>query len=728
MKTNFLILLFVFSIFLIACKKNTPVSAPVNKVNLDSNVSSINAMIVPKGFNYKTAESIAVNIATTSTTYGNQMHGIKIFDGNPLSNGSLIASGSCSLSKAYAANIMVPTSVDQLYIVRTAPDNSSVTSIVSALSPIINLTDPGNGPVVLKKSAPASPDCSIGCSSTLTGSQNISLNNSSSVICITGTYSGGIDINHGTVRICGNATIGNCNLNNDAVLLIATGANVTFSGVNINGGSATFKNWSSNVTINSGFSPGGVVFNYGTLAVTGEMNINSAATLTNEGNLTVGSNLNNNYNLINNGSITVSGSFNQNSSATYTNNCRMVINGSASINNAITNNQFIKVVQNTTINSSGILTMVAGAMFKTNNLTINNIINGTGATSLVRVANNTTINSSGRVNGNIQYCDLNGIETNFGTISSSVTQACSLYIPVTFCNTDGNGVLVIPDTDKDGANDNIDQYPTDATQAFNNFYPSEKSLATAAYEDLWPSKGDYDMNDLVMDLRHNIITNAKNEVVKFEGYYRLRAAGGAQKLGFNIKFPLQASNAVKISGAEAESKQEMLVLQLFDDSKKELNGGWNTVIAQAKVAYAEYNVNFFFDKPVSYKEFGAVSEFDPFIWVNEKEKGRGYEIHLPGKTPTDLADASLFTYADDDYQSKEGKYYLTKGNLPWAILTPEQYDYCVELTMLQEEKVTPDITQVYLHFAQWASSGGTYYKDWYKNTSGYRTTKFIYNK
>jgi len=52
------------------------------------------------------------------------------------------------------------------------------------------------------------------------------------------------------------------------------------------------------------------------------------------------------------------------------------------------------------------------------------------------------------------------------------------------------------DTDGDGIMDNLDAYPTDATRAFNSYYPNQVDYGSVAFEDLWPAYGDYDCNDL----------------------------------------------------------------------------------------------------------------------------------------------------------------------------------------------------------------------------------------
>jgi LruC domain-containing protein len=230
----------------------------------------------------------------------------------------------------------------------------------------------------------------------------------------------------------------------------------------------------------------------------------------------------------------------------------------------------------------------------------------------------------------------------------------------------------------------------------------------------------------VVDFRHNLITNANDEIVKYEGNYQLRAAGGSQHIAFCMAMPFSADQVDKLEGALQESEYSNLVFQIFEDSKNELSS-WNTVLSQSKVEPKDYFVSFTISKGQSLKELGGVSAFDPFIWMNEKEKGRGYEIHVPGNAPTELANMKLFGYADDDTQIEKNKYYLSKSNLPWGIIVPESFQYCAELSQLGL-KETPDITQTYLHFAQWAQSGGEIYSDWYKDKDGYRNKEYIYSK
>jgi LruC domain-containing protein len=655
---------------------------------------------------------------------------IAVYDGNPKSNGKLYGKYLLKKGAPLALKLNIPTATQNLYIMAYGVGNASSVYQVSSSGSSGSVTPLAlmKSGIKLLKAAPVSPDCSYGCTSNAAGSnQNLNLNSSSDVVCIVGSFEGNININRGTVRICGKADIKNISINNDGVLLIASSAQVEIGNFNLNTQSSTFRNWSNSIKINSNFSPNGIVSNYATLEVSGDLNINGNSNFTNDGALRIAGSFNNNKTFINSGSCEVGKNFNINGGASTTNNCYLRIGEDFNLNNSINvNGGGIIVGKSTTINGGGILNLNNGAILTTQDLTANNIVNGSGSTSFAKVSQKTIINGGGKFTGNFSFCDESGIETNWGSISNTVVQDCKTYIPKTECNQSGNGEAPKSnDNDKDGVDDDKDEYPEDENRAFNNFYPNSKDMVTVAFEDLWPSKGDYDLNDCVVDFKYNLITNAKNEVIKVEANYTLRASGGNQAIAFCHNFPIKPEFVTELNGAKLEDKNETTIITIFTNSKVEL-GGWNTVPTQNKVEAKEYAVSFTLKEPISLENFGELSEFDPFIWINEPSKGRQYEIHLPGKQATVYADKKLFGYADDN--SNEGELnYLTKAGLPWAILVPEKFDYCAELKTINVKEVS-DITQVYLHFSQWAQSGGRVYTDWYKNEKGYRDDTYIYLK
>lgn len=290
--------------------------------------------------------------------------------------------------------------------------------------------------------------------------------------------------------------------------------------------------------------------------------------------------------------------------------------------------------------------------------------------------------------------------------------------PVNAISTTGVSLLPVSnDTDGDGIKDTDDEYPTDPLRAFNNYYPSATGKASVAFEDLWPYKGDYDLNDVVVDYRYKVVTNASNKVKDVKANYSLRASGGIIQNSFAVEFPTLRGNVTNLTGATLEAGQTNAVVSVFSNSRSEMPD-WNTYQNVNPVDTVNYNVNFTLTTPVNLSSFG-LNEYNPFIWGNSHGKDRGYEIHLAGKNWTGLANTALLGTGHDDTKLNATKTYLTPDNLPFAINIPERFAYPVE---------SADVTSAHLKFAAWAQSGGTLFTDWYKNQSGYRNSSNIYNR
>jgi LruC domain-containing protein len=356
-------------------------------------------------------------------------------------------------------------------------------------------------------------------------------------------------------------------------------------------------------------------------------------------------------------------------------------------------------------------------MFKTANITLDGTIKGYGNTSFVKVTGNTTIRNGGTVKNNIQFCDDNGIETGASSFSGGAAQGCTLYIPQTTCNPEGNGASTVVDSDSDGVADTQDEYPNDATKAFNNYYPSSTGSATVAFEDNWPLKGDYDLNDLVVSYKYQIVTNASNKVVQVTGDFGLHATGGNFGNGFGVEFPVSRSAVSGVTGGTLEQGQDKAVIVLFTNSRVEMSE-WNTRPSDTKQAGKTYSITFNITSQPALADFG-LGAYNPFVWNDGQGEPRGSEIHLPGKTPTTLAKTSILGTLDDRSVPASGKYYVNAAGLPWALTIPTSpFSY---------PKEGVEITSAYLKFSDWALSGGTQATDWYSNTaSTYRNTSFLY--
>ena len=317
-----------------------------------------------------------------------------------------------------------------------------------------------------------------------------------------------------------------------------------------------------------------------------------------------------------------------------------------------------------------------------------------------------------------------------GSGGTSRAFADDVIIPGTYFSSPADNCLPkieSKDKDGDGINDNDDAYPDDKFRAFNNYLPTS-SFSTLMFEDLWPAKGDYDFNDLVVDYKINRVTNASNQIVDILFTYKVKAIGAGFKNGFGVEFtgiPASAVYEVKGSnikgnvhkfesnGLEAGTKH--LTFIAFDNAINELpyaGGGVigvNTTIGAPKQKVTEKLIILSLMKDgkpangnaLSLKELGF-DQFNPFLIVNQI---RGREVHLADKAPTALADPKLFNTSDDGSNEGLNRWYKSKNNfLPWALNVSMSVPYPAEKVNIQKG---------FPLFKDWVESNGVKNIDWY---------------
>ena len=266
--------------------------------------------------------------------------------------------------------------------------------------------------------------------------------------------------------------------------------------------------------------------------------------------------------------------------------------------------------------------------------------------------------------------------------------------------------------------------------------PSEQLEGTLAYEDLWPGKGDYDFNDLVVDYDFAIVKDNQEIVQSITATFVIKAFGASLHNGFGFTLPTVEPNEIvsvtgynvinnsvfDIAGNGLENGQSKATIIVFDDVRRvmpQTTGGIG-VNTQLEYAYIDpvtivLEITFA-NNAITFNDLD-IGSFNPFLIVDTKSGERGLEIHLPNYEPSDLFDESYLGQFDDDSSIAEGRYFVTSNNLPWAINIAEEFDWVIEFQ---------DITQAHLMFAEWAESGGDNFADWYQDNTGYRNNSLIY--
>ncbi len=286
------------------------------------------------------------------------------------------------------------------------------------------------------------------------------------------------------------------------------------------------------------------------------------------------------------------------------------------------------------------------------------------------------------------------------------------------------------DSDNDGVIDELDDYPNDADAAYDTYTPSEIGMGSLAFEDLWPVKGDYDFNDLVMGYRFLNVLNSNNQAVRAEIELTIRAVGAGNHNGFGIQIPLNESLISQVSGYEVfgntvrlksnglEEGQSIPTIIVFNDAfdhmKPAASGTFvNTVTGHTRTEEKTFRIVIEFVEPIDPTPL-TNPPYNPFIF-NSMERGR--EVHLTGHPPTDLADESLLGTSDDDTRPGLNRYYQSVDNTPWAINIIHTFRYPTEKSR---------IDKAYNYFQRWGESNGQSFSDWYGDNNGYRNLSKIY--
>lgn len=244
-----------------------------------------------------------------------------------------------------------------------------------------------------------------------------------------------------------------------------------------------------------------------------------------------------------------------------------------------------------------------------------------------------------------------------------------------------DGAAVV-DSDGDGVADSDEdaEFVNDPTAA-----KAIKAVYTLAFEDMYPSKGDADFNDLVVRLTIREIIDGQNKVRRIELKTKLLASGA----GYTNKF------AINILGTRyilIDNPKAVSIYTLGSDMNSEPGYAYHE--CQEKT-----HETIVFAQGVDRSELGPMP-YDPFIICNGVEAN---QVHLPSV-------ATTFTGMVKD----------TDG-FTWAVIVPEDWAWPYENTTSYHwhngvyKKHPNSINAAYPEFKAWYTSGGLTNTEWYLN-------------
>ncbi len=269
------------------------------------------------------------------------------------------------------------------------------------------------------------------------------------------------------------------------------------------------------------------------------------------------------------------------------------------------------------------------------------------------------------------------------------------------------------DTDGDGVDDSIDDFPSDPEKAIRIRIPAVDENYWV-FEDLWPDKGDYDFNDLVIREYVEFHLNAHNEYVGGFAKLWMNAIGANFHNSIFLHF-MEASVAggqTVYSELAAPDFVESIQTQLSNIRIDEYTP--NTIGAWYDIEWEEFGYQNNGIGPSGYphsREF--IFAFNPtatqptnltFEWYISAGNERQKEVHHPLFAPTAIANPIYFNTGDDATDIPNQFFYKTALNHPWVVKIYGYFHNPLEFVQ---------ITEAYPHFQDWAESDGALYPDWY---------------
>ncbi len=225
-----------------------------------------------------------------------------------------------------------------------------------------------------------------------------------------------------------------------------------------------------------------------------------------------------------------------------------------------------------------------------------------------------------------------------------------------------------------------------------------------AYEDLWPSKGDYDLNDAVVNAKHEKEFNDKGKIIKesfylttYQNYVEL-TSGLALTLNTPVKPKSIAMKKIAKDATEVEETsftKEGNVFYLTDDFKGELG---TTFIIELTYGSA-------------LSSSSKMASIQPFIFRSEGDLN--WEVHIPMEKPTEKMNTSYFGTQDDCSRPDNGLYFVRSGNYPFAFHLKGANISAFQETILKRENEKRPIDELFPGFLEWSTSNGTKNQNWY---------------
>ena len=260
------------------------------------------------------------------------------------------------------------------------------------------------------------------------------------------------------------------------------------------------------------------------------------------------------------------------------------------------------------------------------------------------------------------------------------------------------------------------------------------------FEDKWPDSGDYDMNDLMVNCKHELefYTHPDGSKKLSKERFYLTTYHNYITLQDGLAVDLQGSDIATIYVNKLLPGQTKFASEDYKMYNKmyyylpEIRWGGNDTPKETRMWYLTDDITKNEDKAtgegvtwvfeVTYTKAlnKGQSTIRPFLW-RKLENGKQLEVHLPWTEPTKQADTSLFGKRADksnpNVKKSNGQkmYYVGNGEFPFAFYLEGVSISEFQQTILKRENESKRIDVFFPGFLDWSISEGKKNSDWYLN-------------
>lgn len=229
-----------------------------------------------------------------------------------------------------------------------------------------------------------------------------------------------------------------------------------------------------------------------------------------------------------------------------------------------------------------------------------------------------------------------------------------------------------------------------------------------AFEDLWPAKGDYDLNDAVFDYSKDFLWTAANVGADY------KISKETVNLTTYLNYvTLTSGLAVTVNHKVNPTSVKMKTIKSGVETEVQFEKDGDTYLLTDNIlgnVGTQYVLEFEYSDGIAQNK---TSDVYPFIYRNEGDLR--WEVHIPFEAPTAKMNMSYFGTQDDCSVPSAGTYYVRAGNYPFAFFLSGIRIDAFKNTILIRPNESKHIDDLYPEFLDWAVSKGANNKDWYKH-------------